>query len=194
VAKSEVGISVALPEEARDLLPVVKRLNKGKPEAGDLSTFRAYLRRNPESWRDFGDLSEFAADGIIQGVSGDSLVVSEALDFGRLALREELGYSRSSGLERLLADHVVLCWMRMQEAEHRYTLARRDSLTIDQAAWLERRLSAVQARYLRACEVLARVRKLVRDSPAVQVNIAAEGGQQVNVAGDVRPENLMTRR
>jgi integrase/recombinase XerD len=35
--------------------------------------------------------------------------------------------------------------------------------------------------YLRACETLARVRKLIRRTPAIQVNIAAAGGQQLNV-------------
>jgi hypothetical protein len=41
---------------------------------------------------------------------------------------------------------------------------------------------AAQARYLRACETLARIRKLARSTPALQVNIAADGGRQVNLA------------
>ena len=48
----------------------------------------------------------------------------------------------------------------------------------------ERRLSAAQRRYLRACESLARVRKLGRTTPALQLNIATHGGQQVNVVTD----------
>jgi hypothetical protein len=44
----------------------------------------------------------------------------------------------------------------------------------------ERVLASKEARYLRAIETLARVRRLLR-LPAVQVNIAAEGSQQVNV-------------
>ena len=47
-----------------------------------------------------------------------------------------------------------------------------------------RRLSAAQRRFLRACESLARVRKLARTTPALQLNIAARGGQQVNVVTD----------
>ena len=37
----------------------------------------------------------------------------------------------------------------------------------------------------RAVETLARVRRLLSRIPAVQVNIATQGGQQVNVAGEV---------
>ena len=33
--------------------------------------------------------------------------------------------------------------------------------------------------------VLTRVRRLSRITPALQVNIATEGGQQVNVGGDI---------
>ena len=46
----------------------------------------------------------------------------------------------------------------------------------------EKRLSAAQRRFIRACETLARVRKLSRNTPALQFNIATSGGQQVNLA------------
>ena len=46
------------------------------------------------------------------------------------------------------------------------------------ASYWERKLSAVQYRYLRSIETLARVRKLM-GIQMVQINIAAEGGQQV---------------
>ena len=39
-----------------------------------------------------------------------------------------------------------------------------------------------------ACETLARVRRLIRATPAIQVNIAAAGGRQVNVTGEVGRE------
>jgi hypothetical protein len=53
----------------------------------------------------------------------------------------------------------------------------------DMEQW-ERVLGSKEARYLRAIEELARVRRLLK-LPALQVNIVAAGGQQVNVAGDL---------
>ncbi len=47
---------------------------------------------------------------------------------------------------------------------------------------IKRRLSAVQVRYTRALETLARVRKINRSIQ--QINVALEGGKQVNVAGE----------
>lgn len=38
-----------------------------------------------------------------------------------------------------------------------------------------------QRRYLRACESLARIRKLSKGIQFIQVNIATEGAQQVNM-------------
>jgi hypothetical protein len=52
------------------------------------------------------------------------------------------------------------------------------------AQW-ERVLASKEARYLRAVETLARVRRLL-NLPAPQVNINLPGGQQVNVQGDVK--------
>jgi hypothetical protein len=48
-------------------------------------------------------------------------------------------------------------------------------------------LSSTQARFIRAIEALARVRRLARNTPALQINISREGGKQVNVQGDVNP-------
>src|SRR5688572_15032711 len=46
----------------------------------------------------------------------------------------------------------------------------------------EKRLSAAQKRFTRSCEILARVRKSSRNRPALQFNIEASGGQQVNLS------------
>ena len=53
-----------------------------------------------------------------------------------------------------------------------------DGCSLASASYWERKLSAIQHRYLRAIETLSRVRKLM-GVPMVQINIATEGGQQV---------------
>ena len=55
------------------------------------------------------------------------------------------------------------------------------SITLTLGMYWDRRLSAAQKRFTRACETLARVRKLSLNTPALQFNIAANGGQQVNL-------------
>ena len=53
-----------------------------------------------------------------------------------------------------------------------------------QADFWDRQLAAAHRRCLRACETLPTVRRLRH--PTLQVNIAAQDGQQVNVSGDIR--------
>jgi len=48
----------------------------------------------------------------------------------------------------------------------------------DLGMYWEKRLSAAQRRFTRAGETLARVRKLSRNVPALQFNIAANGGRK----------------
>ena len=55
-------------------------------------------------------------------------------------------------------------------------------ITLTLGMYWEKRLSAAQKHFTRACETLARVRKLSRNTPALQLNLATSGGQQVNVA------------
>jgi hypothetical protein len=59
-----------------------------------------------------------------------------------------------------------------------------ESFTLRDMEQWERVLASKEARFFRAIEELARVRRLLK-LPALQVNIAAAGGQQVNVAGEL---------
>jgi hypothetical protein len=55
-------------------------------------------------------------------------------------------------------------------------------MTLDQAGHWQKRLTLTQGRYSRSLETLARIRKL---NISIQINVAAAGGQQVNVAGEL---------
>jgi hypothetical protein len=101
-------------------------------------------------------------------------------------IKKKLGYAESAELERLLIESIVSAWLNFQWADYQvksYVL--REGVRFTEVEYWERRLSMSQNRYLRACEMLARVRRLLSPRPALQVNIAAENGQQVNIAGDL---------
>ena len=98
------------------------------------------------------------------------------------ALKKELGSEGAPLLEQLLIQHAALCWLKLNLVELSYSNTMTQSITLTLGIYWEKRLSAAQKRFTRACETLARVRRLSRSTPALQFNIAAEGGQQVNVA------------
>jgi len=96
------------------------------------------------------------------------------------AQRESLGYDTAPPLERMLIEYACVCGLRLAVMEVRYSLIVSAQNTLVQVEHTERRLTEAQNRFNRACESLARVRKLSR--PNVQINVAAEGGRQLNVA------------
>lgn len=94
-------------------------------------------------------------------------------------MRDELGYADAPALERVLIEAAVICWLRLSLMEMRYSAVLAASNTLAHVEHTERRLTQAQKRFNRACEALARVRKLSK--PKVQINVAAIGGRQVNV-------------
>jgi hypothetical protein len=97
-------------------------------------------------------------------------------------MRVQLGVEGAPMLEVLLIDQICACYLRMWMAENRHNSRTKDSSrTINQAEYDEKALSKVQGRYLKAIETLAKVRRL--KLPAVQLNVAQSGANQLNMAG-----------
>jgi hypothetical protein len=169
----------------REFVDLVGRCYLENPDKKDLRELRKYLAENLELYKIVFDMSE-----ALRMKLTENLVEQEA---GQLAIKAniekihlEMKYDIAPMLEKLLIDNVINCWLRLNWLE--FQLAgqmNRDRVSTSYIEYWEKRLSATQRRYLRACETLARVRKLTRNTPMLQVNIASEGGQQVNVAGDL---------
>ena len=170
-------VEIVMPPELAEFGELVRKTEKSDPKAEDVQALRGYLEEHPEVWRVFGDMAEFAYKRLVDVSAGDQVALREALKVGRLAMRQDLGYEQASALDRLLIDQVVLCWLRLHYVEFHHTaISNRDTPLPLRDHW-ERKLSATQRRYLRACETLARVRRL--RLPSMQINI---GKKQLNVA------------
>jgi hypothetical protein len=83
-------------------------------------------------------------------------------------MRADLGYAESSALERLLIQQVTLCWLNLNLTEYRFTNVMKQSITLTLGMYWEKRLTAAHA--------------VLLELPRLWFNIAANGGQQVNVA------------
>ena len=159
---------------------IIGRTNTEDPDESDVTELRKILAEDPILWRCAGDLADVAICDLVKDQT-PTVFVRESVTRGLKVLQDNLGYGRSSAIEGLLIEHIALCWLRLFFMEFEYTSAwTRGSMAVTQADFLERRLNHTQRRYLRACETLARIRRM--GPRALQVNIAAPGGQQVNVA------------
>ena len=169
----------------REYYELVDKVIIEDPSKEDVKALRKALHNNPKLWRIVGDLAEQAVFNLI-GEIKSSPALKESLKTGWKEMQKELGGENPNPLEKLLVQQVVMSWLRLQLVEYHFTEVMNQSITLNLGRYWESRLSAAQRRHLRAIETLARVRRLLSKTPAVQVNIAAEGGKQVNVAGDVK--------
>lgn len=156
---------------------LVKRANEG--EGAAIVELRELCEGHPELWAGLGNLAAQAQGMLIQAIAGPNGVVAEAIGREAAALRRELSAGDMSPLERLLVGRIIACWLHLHYAEARYA-QNLGKLTMAQGEYHQRTIERSQRRYLAAIKALAQVRRL--QLPAVQVNIAEAGGQQINVA------------
>ena len=102
-------------------------------------------------------------------------------------MREDLDYEAASGLERLVIDQLVVCWLRVQQAQRVRTDQDQKGVGLQEHKHFDRRLEVANKSFLQACKTLAQVQRLLKREPTAQINILAQ--QQVNIATD-REQNI----
>jgi len=171
-------------EKINEFLEIVARAYKKKPAKKDLAELRKWVNEYPELWKVVFDIARFLEDNFIHNMMGDQASII-AIRKNTEEIRKGFDYYSSSILEQMLIDNIVISWLNLQYANSQLlTKLTRDERIVILEFW-EKRVNAAQRRYLRACESLMRIRRLMSLNPGIQINIAANGGQQVNVAGNV---------
>jgi len=159
----------------RIIRQLMKKVDKEKPAKADIERFEKLLK-GTESWRIAGDLVRTTKNILINSASGKSYLVKRSLDTGYAAIKTDLGYKDASMLEKLLIEQVAINWLRHYYIEYQYQSLQPQRMSLTKAMYWERKLSQSQRRYLRACESLAKIRRM---DIKLQVNVATN---QVNVA------------
>lgn len=171
--------------KAREFVSLVERVHQPNPDPKDVEELRTWLAKYPEVWTIVFDMSYVVEHNLIKQIAptpASHLALEKSVD----DLRHSLGCEEASALEITLIDNIIVSWLRCQWAEYRLLMfVGQDQVDAATITFWEKRLSLNQGRYLRACETLAKIRKLAQKNPLLQVNIATQSGQQVNVAGDL---------
>lgn len=154
-------------ESVRDALDILKQHQHGTLRPKDRQTLRRAFNEVPELATLIGDLSRIALVHVVENISAND-VTADAMIAHIDQVKRDLGYATAPELERLLIEHVALCWAQV----HAVIIQQQANLRSDTD--FESRLDAAQKRYLRASETLAKVRRLARRAPSLQVNIAEQ--------------------
>jgi hypothetical protein len=156
----------------RDALPAIRH------------EYAKLLDLYPQVVPEYGDLATMAQEDLRDRFLKQpavSMAVARQAD----ALCAQLGREEATPIEQLLIGVVVLTW---HDYHTGVLLAMANntsgSAALEQWETWERIIASKEARYLKAIEALARVRRLLKLA-APQVNINMPGGQQVNVNGTV---------
>jgi hypothetical protein len=159
------------------------KTNKENPRPQDVKALSELLdgQRSLELWRGIASAGYLAELMVIENARATS-AVKECWKHRLQVLKKELGSEGAPILEQLLIQQAALCWVKLNLVELSYSNVMKQSITLTLGMYWEKRLSAAQKRFTRACETLTRVRRLSRNVPALQVNIASEGGQQINLS------------
>lgn len=162
---------------------LIAKTNQEHPRSQDVKALSDLLNGNQslELWRTVASVGHMAELTVLENATAVA-GLKECWKRGLQVLKRDLGFDTAPMLEQLLIQQAALCWLKLSLVELNYSSVMKQSITLTLGIYWEKRLTLAQKRFTQACETLTRVRRLSRNTPALQVNIAAEGGQQVNIA------------
>jgi hypothetical protein len=158
--KSKMITSVKIKKEHQELF---KAINKPEPSEADKKLLQEHFTENPHLWRQIADLSGRVEDSVIEKFS-DSHLVRESYRLKLTAMRDSLGWNDSTEIEKILIEQVCLNWLRHNFLESVHFEKTHVSHSIETGLYWDKILTGAQKRYLRACESLAKVRKLLAEA------------------------------
>lgn len=169
----------AFEQQKADFLAIFNRIDKKDPGKADIQKAEAMIRSNPHLWEIGAGAAGSTLNLFLEKITPDKRT-KLFLWAELLSIKERLGYGLSCQIEKLLIDQIMYCWAGVVYVERCVSEAITTSGSMRSLDHWQNTLTRYQNRYLRAIETLARVRKLNK-SISLQVNIATEGGKQVNV-------------
>ncbi|MCE9542152.1 MAG: hypothetical protein K8R38_01320 [Verrucomicrobia bacterium] len=177
--KAIVPLGTKTAKEFNRLYDKLNKVGK-KPKKGDIPKLRQLVAQHPEILPVGWTLHETVRSEMIEAATADG--ANKALMLGEVdRWLKELGYESAPALERIHMDSILTCRLRLVLLETRHNAAMKS----DSTSFIEhndRMLNSTSHRLNKAVESLARIRLLATRAPVFQVNVATNGGQQVNLA------------
>lgn len=177
------------PADQEEMFQLVRQLNQtNEPDPQDTARLRQLASGMPD---DFFALLNPVGNQLIGMISGGNGMIQALMLAETDRLKQQFGYDAAPPLERIMIDNILTLLLRLRHAEVMYNQAVANQTgSVREATYRDKLLNSAQMRYLKAIEMLAKIRRLSRDVPSLQINIAQEGGQQVNVQGEVSGQKV----
>lgn len=177
-----MALEIMLHDDGTEFMELVKRCYREQPDKADLRELRKALETAPALYEKVFALATAVQNTLISKVTSGK-TTALALTANVETMRQALGYEQAPIIEKMLIENILNAWLHYQHTEYHVTELIGSDSTFEVSRHWDRKLTNAQARYIRAIEALAKVRKLAL--PVLQVNINTDQGQQVNFAGDL---------
>lgn len=141
---------------------MIRRCDQENPKPEDMKALRAHLDQSDFLVR-VNESSEHAFDRVIESYT-KSAFGKELFKRQRNAKREALGFESANAMVKMLIDQVILCHIRLTTIESWHAGKMQESHTIQWRDHFDKTLSRYQRRFHKACESLAKVRKLLSEA------------------------------
>jgi hypothetical protein len=161
----EIPATFKTYKQACDL---IKRTNIESPKPGDMAELRKMLDEHPEIWQAAGRMAQRAVTMIVGEYFSASGLLRESVGREIEELRASLDYEDSPPLERLLIEQLIVCRLNLYALEQNTAVKLTASHTTEAGLYWDRRLAGAHRRFTRACEALAKVRKLSAEAQRAQ--------------------------
>jgi hypothetical protein len=179
--KNKMRVEVAEKEEK---LALLRNANKPNPKGEDKKALRKYFDNEPDIWSEIGDLVGTLQDTILRGFS-DSYLMQESYRRKIKEMRDNLGWNESSEIEKILIEQICVNWLRLNLLEAVSFEKMQKNNTIATGLYWDKALTGAQRRYIKACESLAKVRKLLAEAELREAQACAKRSQSTRLAQQI---------
>lgn len=178
----EEKMTTKFESDDKNKLAIFEATNKEKPKQTDIEALDKLFEESPYIWQQIGNVAARVKDSIISSNAGKSHIVIEATKRKLADMRDKLGWKDSSQLEKIIIEQVCLNWLRLNALELTHDQKTRESHTLAVGEHWDKLLTQAQKRYLRTCESLAKVRKLLAEAELREQQARNKRSKSVTVA------------
>jgi hypothetical protein len=149
-------------KKSETLEALIRRTDKENPNPEDLAKMRCILDQDDTLVR-LNKVSEHAFRRVIKSYS-ESALVTELLERQIKDARKALDYETANAFVKMLIDQVILNNIRLNQLEALHVSKLGGNHCTEEGLYWDKRLSSAQKRFLKACESLAKVKKLLSEA------------------------------
>lgn len=125
-----------------------------------------HFNKIPEASKHLGNQATLAFESWVEMNSYNNGLRREATEIEANKVMNKLGYQKANPLEQILIQEIVICWLRVNHLSDTQKTKLNQSHTTESGLYWSKQVEIAQKQFTRACESLAKVKKLLRVADA----------------------------